>query len=304
MSVSNEPVKGTDVFSVAEARGRFMSRLHVLEPACFESLCTPAGIALARNDWEATVSQWTGDGKTTRADAWEADQAKHEHVKQWQRWWNLLYATPPWLLDSQARGSQGREWLKASRDPHRARGSSPWMSIIAEATLRDYVIAEKNGEPAPTAFKPMAVVLTGKPSLMVEDTVNGHPVSFDAHAHLLAPILTSDNGLSGLTWNPRVEPRAEARERLIAMLDVALDRIAKDVPSWTILDTHLDWLVRFQVLGQSQNEIARDFIDNDNRSHITRSVNKTAAFLGLQLRDGKADAGYRRRRPPRTIELK
>lgn len=289
MTVSRNPTKGTVVFSVAEARDLFMSRLHALEPACFASLCTPAGITLARNALEATLSQWAGDCTTSRAEAWEAGQAKHNYIKDWRRRWNLLNDTPPRLIDSHA-----REWLDASRDPRRARSANTWMGIIAGATLHEYMIAEKHGESVPTAFRPMAGVLTGKPALLVEDTVNGHPVSVDIYAHPLALTLTSDSGLWGLTWNPRVEQRAEARERLIAMIDVALDRIESDVPSWTILDAHLDLLVRFQVLKQSHNAIARDL--GRDRSHVTRDINSCAAFIGLQLRDGRADAGRPRSR--------
>jgi len=82
----------------------------------------------------------------------------------------------------------------------------------------------------------------------------------------------------------RLMPKLE--EHLIATLEriEQEDRAVNDAISPVTFRSPaaFDWLVRYQVLGESRNGIA--LADGKDRAHVTREVNRLAALIGLTLR--------------------
>jgi hypothetical protein len=103
-----------------------------------------------------------------------------------------------------------------------------------------------------------------------------------------------DDGVIGI-FDSRSETVEDAVKRLMpdveSRLQHALDTIAADdrrrysgIESVRReSNTAFDWLVRFQVLGQSRRAIA--IAEGLDRSHVGREVNKTTDLVGLRLRD-------------------
>jgi hypothetical protein len=97
----------------------------------------------------------------------------------------------------------------------------------------------------------------------------------------------------------RIETVAEAadrilsqtlRPRLIRALEAieSQDRIVNGsiTPVSFRSPTSFEWLVRYQVLGESRNRIAIN--DGKDRGHVTREVNRLAALIGLELREERS----------------
>lgn len=96
------------------------------------------------------------------------------------------------------------------------------------------------------------------------------------------------------TFNPRAETIDAAAKRLMAQLEGRLRRVLREIAE---LDralpgaarpvafrslTAFERLVRYQVLGESRNDIAS--ADGVSRATVTEQVNNTAALIGLTLR--------------------
>lgn len=282
--------------SADEARDRFMSRLHTMEPDCFAGLCSSKGLKLAAVAQDRLVRAM--HGQELGSVHWEAEQAKHEHIKQWQRRWHLV-AVPAHVSRQDQKVSEWRHLSQRERE--RQEGSSSdisWITDIADATLRYYVVNEKYGEPVPMSF--VASTRFDTPLWETQATLSGRPVTVDLKARNLTRGLETVEGLSLLTWNRRAEPRRAARDRLMMLIDSALDRIDREALSISIMDEHFDWLIRFQVKGQNQTDIAVDV--GRNRGHVNREINKTAELIGLEPRNGKA--GRRPRETGRSVIAK
>lgn len=286
-NVSNHSEDRLGFSSADEARDRFMSRLHKIEPDCFAGLCSSKGLKLAAVAQDCLVKAM--HGQELGSVHWEAEQAKREYIKQWQRRWHLV-AVPNHVSKQDQNVSAWR--LLSQRERERQEGSSSdvsWITDIADATLRYYVINEKYGEPVPMSFVPLA--RHDKPSRKMELALNGQSILVDANAVNLARYLVTDEGWPLLTWNPRAEPRPAARDRLMALIDSALDRIEQGAPSVSIMDEHFDWLIRYQVRGLNQDAIAKEV--GRDRAHVNKTINAIAELISLEPRNGKAG------RPPR-----
>lgn len=228
--VREQPNSAHDFFSIDEARDRLMDRLHTLEPDCFATLCSPKGLALAKTVQDNLVHSVTSGQAIPHA--WEADQAKQEYISQ--RHWHLI-AVPERL----SKGDLSvPDWRRMSqRERARWKGSSSeysWITDIADATLRYYVVNQRYGEPVPTSF--VALARHDKPSLETRHTFNGQADTVDAKALSLERYLVTDQEWPLLTWNRRIEPRHEARERCMMLLDYALDRIEHEKPASELPD--------------------------------------------------------------------
>jgi hypothetical protein len=276
-----------------------MFRLHRLVPRCFAELCSPAGLELAGVAQELLVRAVQGDA--TGQEHFEAHQEVQKHIRAWLARWNLV-AVPI----NVSKGEQDvPEWRSLSeRERKRWKGSSSeysWIEDVADATLRYWVVNEKYGGPVPVTF----VARAPAAARTMMTTHHGEPFPWDMKAYQLAPYLRSDGGLDLLLWNPRTETRADAKKRLSRLLDNALDRIEREAawesPSRSIPDDHFDWLVRFQVKPQSQNDIAERV--GLSRRHITRAVNDVAEYIGIEPRDGRRDGGRPSSKKPRTVKV-
>ncbi|MGC4108710.1 MAG: hypothetical protein QM753_20495 [Thermomicrobiales bacterium] len=79
---------------------------------------------------------------------------------------------------------------------------------------------------------------------------------------------------------PELERRLRETLNRLVTTAITLDGAVKSV---TLKDTRaFEWLVRYQVFGESKNAIAKD-VDRD-RGHVTREVNRMAEWIGLTLR--------------------
>lgn len=292
------------VFSANEARDRFMARLHALVPECFASLCSPEGLELAAAAQDGLVRAWLGE---TVPGHWDAQQALSAYIRRWQGDWHLV-AVPEHVSRSGSRMESGvwsqatplltvNQWRKGSQRERQRAGDNgySWIHRVADETLREYVIATKYDEPIPASFVELGRL--DKPSLLFETNLHGQPVTIDLDAFPVARFLPSHMGWPFFGWNPRVESRHDARERLIKvatrLVDDALDAIEREKPSMSVPDKHLDWLVRFQVMGQSMNAIARE-VGHKNHGRVGTDINQVAVLIGLEPRDGRQDRGRRR----------
>lgn len=108
-------------------------------------------------------------------------------------------------------------------------------------------------------------------------------------------------------WDPTAETRHEARQRILAVICELLDGDLE-----TIVNAYLDngyqrplekrttiqfeWLVRYQLLGETKRHIART--DHADPSNVMRQVNDVAALIGLELNPPKLGRP-RKHRPTR-----
>lgn len=92
---------------------------------------------------------------------------------------------------------------------------------------------------------------------------------------------------SQLFWNPGDETRSEAHERIMALVDLELDRIEAACPlpaTPTRAPDQYVWLARFQVGGETRDDIAATLPANVRRT-AGQGINRTALAIGLMLRD-------------------
>lgn len=100
-----------------------------------------------------------------------------------------------------------------------------------------------------------------------------------------------------LYWNPTDETRDGARRRLMAAIDSELQRVENRgtlVRIKTKSPEHFVWLARFQVLGESGQEIAGTLPDThpekfrnveERARAVQLGINDTKELIGLRLRD-------------------
>lgn len=95
----------------------------------------------------------------------------------------------------------------------------------------------------------------------------------------------------GDSWNPLRENRTDARKRLMAkarkVIDTYLDEVAeiacRDGIGGMRERKHLEWLVWYQVRGDSVNSMAKRA--GRARATVQTALEETARFLGIPLRD-------------------
>lgn len=120
--------------------------------------------------------------------------------------------------------------------------------------------------------------------------------------HLKNPDIVLDDGVledDGLLamFDPRTETVDDAVQRLMPKLETRLRRALEGIaaadrklndayPPITFRSaTAFEWLVRYQVLGESKRAIAK--ADETDHSHVAREVNRIAALIGMTLRESK-----------------
>lgn len=131
----------------------------------------------------------------------------------------------------------------------------------------------------------------------------------------MSPKLLNDMGtqvvvdVPTLFWEPTAETRAEARARILEIIGEILDRDLDTIvqayrahgytdPPVKRQSEHVEWLVRYQILGESRRKIARTLADarqardadwtydlDTYKSHVGREIKAVAEGLGLTLRD-------------------
>jgi hypothetical protein len=119
---------------------------------------------------------------------------------------------------------------------------------------------------------------------------------------------------SAPAWNPLVQSRAEAEQRLneafererdryFAERETALSTSARFTPEPAPreLSEHLNWLVRYQVLGESQGTISR----RHNRSPraVATGIRAAAKYVGVTIRSPSKGGRPRRLRSPKAVSI-
>ena len=102
-----------------------------------------------------------------------------------------------------------------------------------------------------------------------------------------------DDGLFA-TFDPRAETIDSGVERILPVLKIRLRQVLWLIAAEDIIENEtyfppsshsavaFEWLVRYQVLGQSKIEIARS-VEKDHR-HVGREINRAAELIDLTLR--------------------
>ena len=116
-----------------------------------------------------------------------------------------------------------------------------------------------------------------------------------------------------VSWYPVVEPIQDAEERLVAECRRAIRRDLQEVEAEaerrgmvrarvkrTGLD-HFEWLVRYQLRGESYAEIARSVCKE--RQTVAEAIQKTAALIGLPLRLPDPTGPPRKLTPARIVRV-
>lgn len=142
----------------------------------------------------------------------------------------------------------------------------------------------------------------GEPIMMPEKFAHILPERSIDLDDLVHPDVVNNRAIPGHTgaigfFSPRRETIDAAVKRLLPDLEsrlrIALQRIAADdvalndaiEPVTFRKITAFEWLVRYQVLGESRSAIAK--VDGVDRANVSRAVNSTATLIGLTLRREK-----------------
>lgn len=286
----------TGAYARSKTRRLFLDALHNVAPHVMAALVTEEALGLIRSldsltaqqerdrrrlehDWSTASST---EAKHAAFDAYLSSAARQEdnppwnqlsrHIESWQRAHNLA---EPWIADA----ARMTLWLAAQ---HQATGS---------AFDGPYALGE-----ADLTATPLDV--TG-----VDSDSRGIPVSLDS-----LKMLDREFGGEGLLgfFNPRMETvdagverllhSIEVRVRMLLQLHVIGDvRAGNAIPTPGEMRTNraFEWLVRYQVLEESRNEIAR--MDQVDRSNVGREVKKAADLVGLEPRMETGGRPRRRR---------
>lgn len=236
-------------------RALFVEALHRLTPQTMHELACNTAYEIVENGYKA-LGEWSTYPDDGRAYR-EVESRQDRYVDDWQRRHGLPDA---WLHTAATMTMQRAYELDCHGQTYD--GSLILPDATAFATLHD---------------------------------IPAHPLT-DIPAHL-------DGDIS--TFNPRTETVDDAVKRLLPVLESQLrqrlNAVAKD--DRTLNDalkvvrfrttTAYEWLVRYQVRRESRAAIAR--ADDVDRGHVTRTVNQTAAQVGLTLRESPGGRPQRSR---------
>lgn len=179
---------------------------------------------------------------------------------------------------------------------HRYQLRDAWLHTAAELTMRRAYDLHHHGKAGDGPL-----VLPGAAAIA---NLGDDPV------HLLSDNPARLDGL--ISFNPRTETVDAAMKRLMPDLECRLrehltaiaadDRARNDarMPKVYRTTTAFEWVVRYQVRGESRNEIA--CADRCDRGHVSKSVNETADAIGLALRQ-QTGGRPNPHTPPRTIRV-
>lgn len=154
---------------------------------------------------------------------------------------------------------------------------SAWSQMLAALTICEAATRRTQHEPLPSSF------------IFRERLILYHTELADT------PITASNLSVRIKdAWNPRKEIRNDARQRILRLVEAELDRIEAAVaavsePTPTkIRPVHFEWLARYQLNGESYQDIARNPGYNSRkklmRQSVTDAIESTAELVGLELR--------------------
>lgn len=308
-----------------QARALFLGALYRLAPHLSDDLLRPELDRLtdrafqARLRWIEQTNVLSGNmldfeawqlakGDSFYVDVVRENEALETYFRQWQARHNL---NDEWLYGVAYATARLADALPGSRGvtSDQARlGLDSLPLILGDNDLlygphTDKLTSDmSDSEPAPGAFR-----------FTPECEQIDIPVFLD---HLKHPDMVLDDGAledegDFGAFDPRTETVVAAAHRLMPELEKrlrrALERIAGDdrilngaQPTVTLRKmTAFEWLVRYQVLGESMRSIAR--ADYKDVSNISREIHRAASLIGLTLRS--STGGRPRRTHAHTIKL-
>lgn len=185
------------------------------------------------------------------------------------------------------------------------------MVDIHDGKERDYLMSYDRGRDHGDNVERQAERLPNGMFRYIPDHLQIYaPVYLDA---LKQPDIVLDDGVvEDEGWLGEFDPRSQSVEAAVQRLSPALEtRLRRALEHIAAEDRRLngampplayrsarafEWLVRYQVLGETKAGIART--DNKDRRHVVREINRAAALIGLTLRESK---GGRPRRDSGTV---
>lgn len=204
------------------------------------------------------------------------------HVNDWQERWTL---TDEWIADA---AYLTLDVLRAyQEDGHWFEGPLVLDMESLKATAHD------GKQPNPLRLLPFDLPYAPSHEQIYI------PVYLDALKHpdvVLDDGELEDDGDFG-DFDPRTQTVEAAVKRLMPALEARLRRALEHIatedqtlngampPLAYRSATAFEWLVRYQVLGETKAGIART--DNKDRRHVVREINRAAALIGLTLRESK-----------------
>ncbi len=269
-------------FVQEQARALFAKALYRLVPQTTDRLLTDEALALPghplRTDLSDAESTQIVGRLTAHAVAW---QQRHHLEDAWIVP-GLLYS----VVFASATQAIGHPWsgplllANLAVDAHYGLKTAP-QTVSTNAFMAVRPIPEHELE-----MRPVYLDMLKRPDI--------------EHAHGVV----EDDGDFG-AFDPRTESVDAAAKRLMPELETrlrrALESIAEDdrtlngaqLPVTFRKSTGFEWLVRYQVLGESRNHIAT--ADGVDRAQVSRQVQRTADLAGLTLRESPGGSPLKKR---------
>jgi hypothetical protein len=157
------------------------------------------------------------------------------------------------------------DWL------HQWHLESPWMYMVACDTIYEAADAWTQGESLPHVFS-------------VRFKWREWYENLEERSFPSSSLLVSVN----TRWNPRIETRTQARQRIYKALEAELNRVEDIVSDASHLSpiktelAHFEWLVRYQVLHESQQYISKRVFRD--RATVSEALKLTTELIELPLR--------------------
>ncbi|MCO5225340.1 MAG: hypothetical protein M9953_08390, partial [Thermomicrobiales bacterium] len=233
-------MNSTKIYDLEEARDRFMERVAALVPETLSDLVKKEGMDKYRAHLAAQIEVTMGETSATSGVVEVSAEAYDSYVREWQERWGLIAAQVNRTWSDGSHRLSISEWRNLNKAERAKWWRFDWVTLRASKTLNWFC----NETPPPISF----VGDAGNRSWSIWDG------QVDLEAHSLAYHWEYPPA-----WNPKVESKSEAASRIGQMVNAALDAIEQEV--WCgdpIPDLHFDMLVRYQVMGESQVQIARD----------------------------------------------
>lgn len=274
------------------ARAWFLRALKETAPHVHEDLLQVRNLELA----VAAFSDWPNGHRTgppaavkLLERAIQEWQAQHRLNEQWimdAAEWTLGYAVAP-IVDMLDEGLRVEDLIRREVPlfPGRTGEIGPWV---------DKIVPRRSTNSTVLTFTPEHMELNVPVYI---DQLNNRPQFEDGDVENDGPFETFD---------PRTEDVDAATDRLLETLRPRVRRILESIvaedrdlngaqlPVTYRSTAPFEWLVRYQVLGESRNAIAKS-IDVD-RSHVGREIQRVADLIGLIPRK---ESGGRPRKPVR-----
>jgi hypothetical protein len=242
------------------AREVFLDALIRIEPRTLHSLTSTIGIALAFDALDdESLPEYVAQPRERSHEMAIVRRSGvlHGYLQAWKRHWHI---------------------------------PDPWIDVLAADTLLAVGLCRQLSITPPVRF------VTFPASHMLEaKRIAARHTSTPAFTELPRLVGQDADGNPADVWDPFMEPRAVAKQRLMSVFETELDHLLDRIEEpWrsdryepTVVKRHpehFDWVVHYQVLGKSYGTIQRTLAPATSRQGISKAIRDTAALVGLTLR--------------------